>query len=49
MKTKINVFLDIKFQNIVFQIAGQCNLSYDQTTCLNLTFNKENLGTNKAH
>ena len=49
MKIKINVFLDIKFPNIIFQIGGQCNLSYYETTWLNLTFNKETLGTNKAH
>ena len=49
MKIKTNVFLDIKIPNIVLQIEEQFDLSYDESTCLNLRFNKEILETNKAH
>ena len=49
MKIWTNAFLDIKFPNIVFQIEEQFDLSYDESTWLNLRFNKEILETNKAH
>ena len=49
MKISTNVFLNIKFPNIVFQIEEQCDLSYDESTWLNLRSDKEISETNKAH
>ena len=48
MKIQTNVFLDINFPNIVFQIGEQCDLSYGESTRLNLRFNKEISETNEA-
>ena len=49
MKIQTNAFLNIKFPNTVFEIEEQCDLSYAESTWLNLRFDKEISETNEAH